>query len=234
MRTLWYISYSPWSRKARMAMAHHQVEYERRPYKIPFDEVLLRARLRQIGGKVTVPILFDDEHVVRDSYDIARHAEALGNGSPLFEDEPSCARWNALSDEALAAGRRGALQRVLGDNEAQQENLRGLVPKPLISSLTPVARLATRRLLKKYPAGGETRLVEILEELRAALAGGDTILDEFSYADIAMSFVIDFVKPAPLRSRGPATERIWAEPGLEERFGDLVRWRDRVMTRYSN
>lgn len=217
-----------------MALAHHQVEYERRPYKIPFDEVLLRARLRQMGGKVTVPVLFDGEHVVRDSYEIARHAEALGTGSPLFEDEPSCARWNALSDEALAAGRRGALERVLRDEEAQRENLHGLVPKALVNPLTPVARVATRRLLKKYPAGGEARFVAILEELRAALAGGDTILDEFSYADIAMCLVVDFVKPAPLRSRGPATERIWAEPGLEARFGDLVQWRDRVMSRYSN
>lgn len=217
-----------------MALAHHQVEYERRPYKIPFDEVLLRARLRQIGGKVSVPVLFDGENVVRDSYDIARHAEAVGNGSPLFEDEASCARWNVLSDEALSAGRRGALERVLESEEAQRENLRGLVPQPLVTSLTPVARLFSRRLLKKYPAGSEERLVEILEELRAALAGGDTILDEFSYADIAMSLVIDFVKPAPLRSRGPATDRVWAAPGLEARFGDLVEWRDRLMKRHGN
>ncbi|MFT5355410.1 MAG: glutathione S-transferase [Polyangiales bacterium] len=234
MRTLWYISYSPWSRKARMALAHHQVEYERRPYKIPFDELMLRARLRQFGGKLTVPVLFDGENIVRDSYDIARHAEALGNGSPLFEDEPSCHRWNALSDEALAAARRGALERVLEDKEAQRENLRGLVPNRLVIPLTPVARLATRRMLKKYPGGGEARLVTILEELRAALAGGDTILDEFSYADIAMGLVVDFVKPVPLRSRGPATERIWAVPGLEARFGDLVQWRDRVLNRHGN
>ena len=217
-----------------MALAHHQVEYERRPYKIPFDEVLLRARLRQIGGKVTVPVLFDGENVVRDSYEIARHAEALGNGSPLFEDEVSCARWNALSDEALAAGRRGALNRVLQDEEAQRENLQGLVPTPLVSTLTPLARIFSRRLMKKYPAGSEERLVEILEQLRAALAGGDTILDHFSYADIAMSLVVDFVKPEPLRSRGPATDRIWAVPGLAARFGDLVEWRDRLLKRHGN
>lgn len=234
MRTLWYISYSPWSRKARMALAHHQVEYERRSYKIPFDEFILRARLRQIGGKVTVPVLFDGQNVVRDSYDIARHAEAIGNGSPLFQDEASCAHWNALSDEALSTARRGSLERVLDDEEAQRENLAGLLPKSLVSPLTPVARLVTRRLLKKYPAGDDERFVAILEELRAALGNRDTILDEFSYADIAMSLVVDFVKPVSLRSRGPATERIWAVPGLEARFGDLVAWRDRVMNRHSN
>lgn len=234
MRILWHISYSPWSRKARMALDHHQVEYTRRSYKIPFDEARLRLKLRQIGGKVTVPVLFDGPHVIRDSYDIARHAEAVGNGNPLFEDEAQCAHWNKLSDEALAAGRRGAMLRILEDEEAQRENLRGLIPPPLIKPLTPVARVATRRLLKKYPAAGEERLAAICEELQDALGGGETILEEFSYADIAMALAIDFIKPLPLRSRGPATLRIWPAPGLEARFPDLIAWRDRVIERVSN
>jgi glutathione S-transferase len=67
----------------------------------------------------------------------------------------------------------------------------------------------------------------------------DYLLGRFSYADIAMTVVLETVMPAARTEPppGPATRRCWSDPALAEEFQDLLLWRSRLAispaTRYS-
>lgn len=82
--TLVSLEYSPWSAKARWALAHHQVRYRKVAYVPMVAEPWLRWKLRRWSGRVTVPVWIDGERVLTDSLQIAREGERLGRGAPLF------------------------------------------------------------------------------------------------------------------------------------------------------
>src|SRR5437879_6263959 len=115
MTELLGLPYSPWSEKARWALDARQVPYVSRTYMPIVGEPLLRVKLRQWTGKVTVPVLTaDDGLVLRDSADIARWADARGAGPTLFprEHDQAISRFVALSEEGLSAGRALSLIRM--------------------------------------------------------------------------------------------------------------------------
>jgi glutathione S-transferase len=129
MTELLGLPYSPWTEKARWALDARGVPYEFRHYQPLLGEPALRAKLRRLRGRVSVPVLTDDAGaVVGDSADIARWADGRGEGPTFFpaEHADAIAEWVALSERALAAGRALALARVLEDDEALLE----LVPDP--------------------------------------------------------------------------------------------------------
>jgi glutathione S-transferase len=77
------------------------------------------------------------------------------------------------------------------------------------------------------PADPAAELVEVLEELRAALDGKPVLLDRFSYADITTAQVLAFVEPPSTHLRmTEAMRRAYRDPDLAERYSDLVAWRD--------
>ena len=232
MRTFWHIPYSPWSLKARWALKHHQVAHRGRSYRVGIDEMALRARLRRVRGMVTVPVLFDGDKAIADSFAIAQYADAIGNGTPLLAALEECRRWNERSDVLLSIGRRRALRDTLASPDAQREALRGVVPEAMVPVMLPVARRLMRRMVEKYPVEDEGQIAAALDDLRAALDGGNYLLGEFSYADIAMAMVFEFIAPLPARARGPVTQGIWGAPSLAERFSDLVEWRDRLVAEH--
>lgn len=236
------LSYSPWSEKARWALDHHRIAYRERAYVPMLGELPLRLRVGKLRGKITVPILFDGDQVLFDSYAIAQHADRVGSGSKLFRgDAPDpVAPWNAKSEEALAAGRERVVARIGADPEAKRESLESVVPSILVGPSMPVAALATRFLARKHGAPGRTleasdrALSEILRELRAALGGKPYLLGDFSYADVAMAVVLQMVTPvsdAYLRLR-PATRRCWTNEPLATEFADLLAWRDDLYARH--
>ncbi|MFO0749658.1 MAG: glutathione S-transferase N-terminal domain-containing protein [Myxococcota bacterium] len=245
--TLLHIAFSPWSEKARWALEARGVAYRSRHYQPLFGEPELRVRLRRWRGPVTVPLLVADGETLGDSFAIARWAAARGQGPDLFPpgSDEAMARWNALSERGLAAGRGLSLARVLESKDA----LRELVPKPLRRVLGPagpvVAAGGVRRTLRKYGATrGDHRaaLVEVLDALRAGLAavagradGARSLLPghAFTYADIAMAQVLAFVTPPASGLRvGRHNRHAFTDAELAAGYADLLAWRDDLYTRH--
>lgn len=236
--------FSPWSEKARWALDHHGIVYTYREHVPLLGEPLLRLRARRLSGRVSVPLLVTAEGPIADSFAIARHAEQVGRGEPLFptEREPDIAAWNARSEVALESARALYLERVLGDPDAKIEMQPPFLPLAVRRASVPLTDFAIRFLRRKYgvdPASTahfEATLIGELETLRAALAaaGGLHLLaDRLTYADIAMAVTLQFIAPPadsflPL---GPATRASCAAPSLAERFPDLIEWRDALYER---
>jgi glutathione S-transferase len=230
------MSFSPYSEKARWALDHHRVAYEWHEHVPMIGERSLRKRAGGDGGKVSVPLAIDGDTVLRDSLSIAKHAERAGKGARLFANDAAVATWVARSDEALGAARVLLLARTLADREALRDSLPSWVPRPLRGLATPLAARATRFLARKYGADGvdheaaTAKLREGLAAMRRVVERRDTILDGFSYADIAMAVVLQMVSPVDdaYIQLGPARRRAWTEPTLASEFADLVAWRDAV------
>lgn len=232
------LSYSPWSEKARWALDHHGVAYRERAYLPMIGEPVLRLAARQLRGKITVPALIDGGAVYMDSYDIARQAERLGRGEPLFPAEHADAirRWNERSERIMAAGRALLVAAMASDGEAKRESLAAFIPGPLRGVAEPMAGLALRFLTRKYeltPATAELEdeiAGELQELARAGVADRGTIFERFSFADISMAAALQFVKPVADDhiALGPAQRRCWTRPALADQFAPLIAWRDRL------
>ncbi len=242
------LPYSPWSEKARWALDARRIPYADVTYAPLVGEPALRKKLGKWTGAVTVPVLTEDGgRVIADSAEIARWADGRGEGPAMYPRgrEDDVARFVALSERGLAAGRALALRRMLDDDDALSE----MVPKPLRRSLgklaTKVGAFGIRRTLRKYGAHGgsgdewERELTGVLDELRAALASpsaaGDpkTLLGSFSFADVAMAQVLAFVEPPKTGLRiARASRRSFTDPVRRERYADLLQWRDALYAKY--
>ncbi|HTN85598.1 MAG TPA: glutathione S-transferase N-terminal domain-containing protein [Sorangium sp.] len=248
MNELLGLEFSPWTEKARWALDVRRVPYTFRHYLPLIGEPALRAKLRRLTGRVSVPVLTTDEGRVLDgSTDIARWADGRGAGPTLFpaEHEAEIARLIDLSERALSAGRARALSRMLADDEALAE----MAPGPVRRALGPLASrlgaLGVRRTLRKYGGNAvdaEAHLqtqVAALDELRATLArktlagtGPKTLLDSFTFADIAMSQVLVNAAPPAELKLGAASRRCFSDPELGDRYADLIAWRDELYRAY--
>lgn len=241
MPELLALVYSPWSEKARWALNVRRVPYRHRHYQPLIGEPALRVKLRRLTGRVSVPVLtLDDGHVIADSADIARWADGQGEGPRLFppEHEGAVARFVALSERALAAGRALSLQRMLADDEALTE----MLPRP-VRALGPLAvrigAMGIARTIRKYEGdkgdleAHRQTLVGALDAIRATLAqapsgtGPQTLLGSFTFADIAMAQVLVSVEPPPSGLElGPASRRTFVDAALRAPYANLVAWRD--------
>ncbi|MCB9761730.1 MAG: glutathione S-transferase [Alphaproteobacteria bacterium] len=227
------LRYSPWSEKARWALDHHRIDYTETEYLPMLGTPVLRWRLGRWRGPVTVPALVDDGVALGDSTDIALHADAIGQGPSLFRvgREREMQRWDRLAERAMSAGRLRAIERVLADPVAVQESVPSTLkalPGPLRDS---AVRTVAQHLRRKYPVDTrdfETTMRDALRQLRDALGPGRYVLGRFSYADIVMAQILQFVRPHdPARlGLGPASVRAWTASLLEDEFADLLAWRD--------
>lgn len=232
------LPYSPWSERARWALDARGVEYTQRRYQPLLGELELRRRLKRWSGPVSVPVLITDEGAIGDSVEIARWADAHGSGPTLFPSD-EVVKWASRSQAGLAAGRAVSLTRVLAMPDAIDE-----LSPPWARKLGGVGRAVTRvgvaRTRRKY--GGSARtdaqhqadLEAVLDELRAALGGRATILESFSFADIAMAQVLCFVAPPDRKyvKLGKANASAFGDPELAKRYADLVAWRDALYARF--
>jgi glutathione S-transferase len=245
MRKLIGMHYSPWSQKARWALDHHGVAYEWVEHMPVLGEALLRLRARRWTGRVSAPLLLEDDgRVIADSWEIARHAEGIGGGAPLFPAEhlDEIARWNERGQAAGEAGRVLVTGNIAADSAALRAALPPCLPRAVRGAMAPVARLGVALLRRKYGASAETRaaaeekLAAALDPLRDALADGRRYLcgGAFSYADVAMAVALQPVVPVAERfvPLAPATRRAWTNEGLAQRFADLLTWRDGIYERH--
>jgi glutathione S-transferase len=243
MARLIALSYSPWSEKARWALDHHRVEYAEREHVPMLGEPVLRLLARRPFGRVSVPLFLDGPLILGDSLQIARHADHVGRGAPLFppgQDE-AIAAWNRRSDVVMGSGRARLIGRIVRDPEALSESVPAFVPAPLRAAMRPLAAMGAQFLARKYrtrsgdAAERERQLLAIegvLVQLREALAAnrGFVVGAALTYADIAMAVALQVVRPVDDRfiALGPATRAVWTEPQLVGEFADLLEWRDRL------
>jgi glutathione S-transferase len=241
MRQLVGLSMSPWTEKARWALDHHGLAYRFAHFVPLVGEPLLRLRVRPKRGKLTVPVLLEDDRALTDSFEIARHADRVGSLARLFptEHDDAIRRYDALSERALSAGRALVFHRMARSRDAQAESVPPFVPRPLRPSAAPLAAMTVRYLARKHGADedaarAEVVLAEALDQLRAELGGRAHLLDRMSYADVTMAVVLQCVEPVGDRfiRLGPATRTCWRTPALVERFRDLVEWRDALYAQH--
>ena len=229
------IHYSPWSEKARWALDHHAINYREVAYLPMLGTPLLRLQMRRLTGKVTVPVLFIDDQAIADSYEIARYVDRVGMGTPLFPVDAAqeVARWNALSEQACHAGRALATTRTATDDEALQEAVPSQIPWPLRGTM---GKVGVRYLVNKYALnetdenGHRQSAREVLQALDQAVEGRDTVLDQFSFADIAMAAALQLLWPVSddhIRL-GRHTRRCFTDETLVAEFPNLGPWRDRL------
>jgi glutathione S-transferase len=245
MNRLVALSYSPWSEKARWALLHHRIPFRETEYLPMLGTPFLRLATGRYSGRVTVPALLTDppeETALMDSFDIAQFAERHGQGTPLMPAAalPAISEWNARSERIMEAGRALATRRTAQDPEAQAEALPDAIPAFLRRLSRPITAAGVEYFHRKYGAatGTEAERTEAIRNelvaLRSGLAGGDTLLGTFSYADVAMAVALQFVQPVdgcrPIMK--PATRRTFTQPGLATEFADLLAWRDAVFARH--
>ena len=123
MTELLGLPYSPWTEKARWALDARRVPYTFRHYQPLLGEPALRIKLRRPTARISVPVLTtSDGRAIADSADIARWADERGEGPRLFPAEhgAAIARFIALSERALAAGRALSLARMLADGSGMR------------------------------------------------------------------------------------------------------------------
>jgi glutathione S-transferase len=226
--------YSPWSHKARCALAHHGLAPEQHVYAPIFGEPELRLKLRKLRGRVTVPVLFTPEGPITDSWEIALYADRVGSGTPLIPQarRDEVAYWNAASERLLAAGRSCAMLRTLEAPPAALEVL-----PPLAQRLMGErgALLGVRMFNAKYGIRASERphyeatVREELTRLAKALTDGRKyLLDELSYADFAMAVSLGMLSPLSLKGFGPEMRKVMAEEALGREFPQLITWRDAI------
>lgn len=236
MRTLYGLSQSPWTEKARWALDHHAVSYRYHEHVPLLGEVLLRikARSRPQGTKPSVPLLVDGDQVLTSSLAIAKHAETIGRGASLFPSglEAEVERWADLSDRIIHAGRARVLAGLRSNRDARVEALPPFIPGALRGALSPMAATAAMFIGSKYGVARDPELeVErtlrpALEEVRKALRDRGYLLDRFTFADVAVAASLQAVAPRIGSSLGPATRAIWQNEALAREYPELLAWRD--------
>ncbi len=227
------IPFSPWSRRAKLALQRAGVAFDLRTYTPTLSEPWLRWKLGRAVGQVTVPVLFTAEGPLTDSFDIARYA-ARSNPALLPDSQLDAVRtWNERADAALWAGRVITTRAVRADPSALQASL-----PPPIRALGPLGRAigndATRRLLAKYPdprddAALTQALADYADALADALGGREHLLDGPTYADITAAFGLAFIAPDPSAKLAPEAVPCWTRPDIVRRHAALFAWRDRVL-----
>ncbi|MFT4626864.1 MAG: glutathione S-transferase [Myxococcota bacterium] len=231
--TLVSIPFSPWSIRAKLALEAMGVPFALRTYVPGVSEPRVRLELRRPVGRLTLPVLLHDGPPIDDSLAIVKWGSARSE-RPLITAESSGAveYWCRVADRLLAAGRIRTTHKVLGDPDALSESLPAFM-QPLGPLGLAVGRAEAHRLLRKYdngagPAAQSARMREQLQVIAEALGSRDTMLPEFSYADVALAVGLSFVQPHRSHPLGARARSCWTSDDLSAGFASLLEWRDRV------
>ena len=245
MRTLYTLSYSPWSERARWALQHHGVSFVERHHVPMLGEPFLRLWTRRARGIVTVPLLVDGDLALGDSYLIARWADSNSRSrrETLFPEaaQGDILTWNERAESGLQAARALVVAALADDDEALLESM----PRALRSlpGARATARLGLGHFRRKYALDEKDESVHrevverTLEQLRDALADGKHLAGgTFTYADILGSTFLQCVEPVAneFLRLGPATRRAWTRTDLAARFANVLLWRDETYRAFRN
>lgn len=237
--------FSPWSERVRWVLDHHGIACERVEHVPIIGERKLRRLAGNPPGRVTAPLFLDGNTILRESWDIAKWADARGTEARLIpaDREAEVRRWVGIADETSDAGRGLITAAIAGSPKALDEALPPAFPSLIRPLLRPIGRMAMGQFGRKYAVKTEDEASRLrrmragLDALRAGLPPATNqpyLLDAFSYADIAMATVIQGVLPVDNRyiRLGPATRAAWTREDLARDYADLVRWRDELYSRH--
>jgi glutathione S-transferase len=231
---------SPWSERARWALDHHRIPYKCSEFVPMLSEPRLRLKLRRPSGRITVPILFADQVALRDSFDIAQHADAVGRSPTLFPSDHvgDIAHWASRLEPAMEAGRAISVRQTATSSAALRDSVPG--PAWLGAVAAPMARAGVVYFNVKYALSDRTAAEDQavlragLTAVRAALGTRQTLLSRFSFADILVATLLQFVRPPgePYLRMSAATRRARTCAPVAEEFAELLDWRDRLYELY--
>jgi glutathione S-transferase len=245
MRTLYGITMSPWTEKARWALDHHGLTYDFHEHVPILGEIFLRMKAnkaegRKPGEKASVPLLVDGDAILPSSLAIARYSDGIGKGEALFPkgEEAEVERWAALSDRMISAGRSKVLGGLRSNRTAQKEALPPFLPGFMKGAFTPMASMAATFLASKHgvpedaEAEASAHLRPALLEVREAKGDREYILGRLTFADFAIASALRAVRPEPTAPFGPGTREIWSNDALAGEFEDLLAWRDALYAKH--
>jgi glutathione S-transferase len=236
--------FSPFTEKARWALDHHRIPYRYDEYTPLLSEPWLRWRAGRWRGRVSVPWLLGADLSFGDSMAIARHADAIGAGTPLFPpgDDLPIETWNERAERLMRAGRAQVLERTESSRQVAAESLPPFLPAALRTVFAGSARLGTAYLRRKYGVEpvADAELEPDLAAIRAALVPGAAqgtpryLLGHFTFADVAVASALQAVQPHRTHPVGlqPGQREAWTRAALAERWSDLLAWRDQVVERH--
>jgi len=238
MRTLYGLTQSPWTQRARWALDHHGIVYTYHEHVPMLGEVFLRRKARV--KKASVPLLAEDNDAVMGSFEIAKHAERIGRSAPLFPQgkDADIERWNDVAERMTRVGRMWLMRNMLESREAQREALPSFIPGVLRGAFAPSSAMAIRFLAKKHGVGTNVddevqhTLRPALEDIKKALEGKSYLLDAFTYADIAIAAALQVVRPHEKADLAPGTRAAWTNEPLAKEFASLLDWRDTIVRKH--
>jgi glutathione S-transferase len=247
--TLYGLNVSPWTERARWALDHHAVTYTYHEHVPMLGELLLRRKAGVKGKKASVPLFHDGESAVMGSFEIAKHAEKIGQGTPLFprDREADIAHHNDLAEQMTNVGRAWLLKRMMESKAAQAEALPPFMPGPLRGVLAPTSKMALSFLAKKHGVPSDVDaevdrvLMPALKEIRERLStqngngkdGLKYLLGTFSFADVAIAASLQVLRPrAEADLGGPATKEAWTNDRAAQKYEDLLEWRDKIYAKH--
>jgi glutathione S-transferase len=241
MRTLYGIGYSGWTEKARWALDHHRVAYRYREHTPLMGELGLRWRTAR-GVYPSVPLLVGGGDAITGSFNIAKRAEELGQGAPLFPSDAAAliSRWEETGDRVLGVARAQLIAGLRENRRAQEEILPSFVPGWLRGLMVPSARLAARFIVRKHQVVTDVEtsiqqtVVPALEQLRVELWGRPYLKDRLTYADITAAAMLQMLRPVEDRYMrlGAGTREVWTNALLAARYPDLLEWRDALYAKH--
>ena len=223
--TLWQISVSHYSEKARWALAWKGVEHQRRSPP-PGSHMVVALWLTR-GAQYTFPVLTLEGRHIGDSTAIIAALEELHPEPALYPDDPEQRR-RALELEDFFDEELGPHARLLGwhelrnDRDRFREVVEQTVPAPLrrVGSLaTSYARaFTTLRFGVGDPEAAElarAKLLSALDRLESELdanGGGYLVGDRFTVADLTAAALF---YPLVLPEEGPVSIELGVPAGLE-------------------
>ena len=236
--TLWHISVSHYSEKARWALDHKQVPHKRRAVSIPGLHIPASMLLTG-GASHTFPVLEIDGRAIGDSSEIIAALEERHPEPPLYPDDREQRR-RALELEDFFDEELGPHIRLLAFHELSKDPERF---EAVIARTTPgpVARLGSGAVTYARTYTGlrfgvrdegaaelaRTKIVAALDRLEAELGSNEYLAgDSFSVADLTAAslffpLVLPDEGPVPTDEPPPAGIASFRAP-LEERPG--YRW----------
>jgi len=244
--TLWHISISHYSEKARWALDHKRVPHKRRAVSIPGVHIPASMLLTR-GASHTFPVLELDGRAIGDSSEIIAALEQRYPERPLYPADPEQRR-RALELERFFGEELGPHVRLLAFHELGKDPERF---EAVIARTTPgpVARMGSGAVTyartytglrfgvrsEEAAALARRKIVAALDRLEAELGSGEYLVgDSFSVADLSAAslffpLVLPEEGPVPTDEPPPAGMESFRAP-LRDRPG--YRWVEETFRRH--
>jgi glutathione S-transferase len=239
------LRYSPWTERARWALDHHEIPYDYREHVMMLSMPKLWWEMGRPAHPVTVPVLLlGNGKSVMESVAIARWADQNGRQPKLFmpdrpERDVKIMYWSERGEEATDAARGAVLVRMGKNPAVQKASLPPFIPPALRGPLAWMTMMGVHYISREFHSSARSyeehreRIRKFAAEVRQALKG-EYLVDEFSFADVAVASALGVLRPVSTRYVKVDEEirKVWTDEELADEFADLLAWRDRIYEKH--